>query len=67
MSISNPTIEDLAKLYNVSVERIKEQYAANAKGLQAMYEKALEKGKKVGGYTADQLKQMAADYLAKSL
>lgn len=49
-------IEQTAAMFNVSVERIKEQYAANAQGLERMYNKAVLTGKKQGGLTADQLK-----------
>lgn len=64
--MKNLTIEATAKIFNVPVERIKEQYLANANGLQKMYEKAIKTGKKVNGYTADQLKNMASAYFKKA-
>lgn len=51
------TIEQTAKMYGVTIEVIKAQYLANAKGMERMYNKAVETGKKVGGFTADQLKE----------
>lgn len=51
------TIEQTAKMYGITVERLKQQYADNAKGMERMYNKAVETGKKVGGFTADQLKE----------
>ena len=56
------TIEQTAKMYGVSIEAIKAQYAANAQGLEKMYNKAVETGKKVNGYTADQLKEKVEEY-----
>lgn len=51
------TIEETADFYGVTVEAIKAQYLANAQGLERMYNKAVSTGKKVGGYTAEQLKE----------
>ena len=51
------TIEQTAAMYGVTVEAIKAQYLANAQGMERMYNKAVETGKKVGGYTADQIKE----------
>lgn len=51
------TIEQTAAMYGVSVEAIKAQYLANAQGMERMYNKAVETGKKVGGFTAEQLKE----------
>lgn len=56
------TIEQTAKMYGVSVEAIKAQYAANAQGMERMYNKAVETGKKVGGFTADQLKAKVEEF-----
>ncbi len=38
------------------------QYARGAKGLESMLSKATRTGKRVGGYTADQLTVLVADY-----
>ena len=38
------------------------QYAANAVGLKKMLAKAEQTGKKVGGYTAADLRVLVADY-----
>jgi hypothetical protein len=43
-------------------EQIKKQVKANAEGLRKMEARAIEKGKKVGGFTADQLAEMASRY-----
>jgi hypothetical protein len=56
------TIEQTAAMFNVSVERIKEQYAANAKQLEGMYNKAVFTGKKQGGLQADQLKEKVEQF-----
>lgn len=63
----DPTPEQVAKMFGVSVERIKEQYLANAQGLEKMYNKAITTGKKVNGYTAEQLKSMTAQYYQKAI
>lgn len=49
-----------------SPEVIKMQYLANAKGLEQMYKKAVETGKKVNGYTADQLEKLYKQYYDKA-
>lgn len=59
-----PTI---AEVFNVSAERIKEQYKANAEGLKKMYEKAVYTGKKVNGYTSKELQEMYYKYLDLSI
>ena len=56
MSTQIFTIEQTAAMHGVTVEAIKAQYAANAQGMERMYNKAVSTGKKVGGFTADQLK-----------
>lgn len=45
-----------------SDEQIKRQVKANAEGLRKMEARALQTGKKVGGFTADQLSEMAVHY-----
>lgn len=44
------------------MDNIRRQYAKNAAGLRRMHAKAVASGKKVNGYTADQLADMSADY-----
>lgn len=56
------TIEQTAAFYGITVERLKEQYKANAEGMQRMYNKAVSTGKKVGGFTADQLKAKVEEF-----
>lgn len=51
-----------ANLFNVPLDRIKEQYKANAEILAGMHKKAIATGKKVNGYTADQLSKMVVDF-----
>lgn len=46
---------EFAKMMNVTLEQVDAQYAANAEGFREMYNKAKQTGKKVGGYTANQL------------
>lgn len=58
------TIEQTAKMYGVSVEAIKAQYLANAQGMERMYNKAIDTGKKVGGFTAEQLKAKVGEFKA---
>lgn len=61
------TPEQAAKMFGVSIERIKEQYLANAQGLEKMYNKAIATGKKVNGYTAEQLEAITAEYYQKAI
>lgn len=42
-------LEQTAKMYNISIERLKEQYKANAEGLERMYNKAVAPGKRLMG------------------
>lgn len=49
-----------------STETLKKQYLENAKGLEQMYLKAKKSGKKVNGYTADQLEKMYKAYYEKA-
>lgn len=58
------TKKEIADFFGVSKERISEQYEKNAQGLEAMHKKALATGKKVNGYTAEQLEQMTLKYWA---
>lgn len=52
------TKRDAAIFFNISLKRISEQYADNAKGIETMLLKAIKTGKKVNGYTAEQLKEL---------
>jgi len=56
------TTEEAAKFFNCSVEAIKKQYASNAETFKIMLEKAENTGKKVNGYTAQQLKESYEKY-----
>jgi len=56
------TIEQTAAMYGVTVEAIKAQYLANAQGIERMYNKAVDTGKKVGGFTAEQLKAKVEEF-----
>jgi len=67
MANTKLTPEQVAKMLGVSLERIKEQYLSNAQGLEKMYNKAVATGKKVNGYTADQLDKMAADFYQRAI
>ena len=53
--LPNFTKQQIAARYGCSVERINEQYRANAAQMARMAEKATATGKKVNGYTAEQL------------
>jgi ribosome-binding protein aMBF1 (putative translation factor) len=55
------TPEEVAQMFGVSIDRIKQQHRDNAKALQSMYDKAVKTGKKVNGYTAAQLAEMVKD------
>jgi hypothetical protein len=44
------------------MDNIRRQYAKNAIGLQKLHAKAVQSGKKVNGYTAEQLRVLVADY-----
>ena len=66
-TITNHTPEQAAKLFGVSLERIKDQYLANAQELEKMHGKAVKTGKKVNGYTAKQLAAITAEYYQKSI
>lgn len=59
------SIQDIRKVpffSQFTEEQIRKQVKANAEGLRKMEAKAVKTGKKVGGYTADQLNQMASRY-----
>jgi hypothetical protein len=58
MTIQKPllSVSELAAMFNVSEDRIKQQYADNAAVLKKQLDKAIKTGKKVDGYTAKELK-----------
>lgn len=59
------SIQDLKKIPMFSQftdEQILAQYKKNLQGLEQMKEKADKTGKKVNGYTADQLGELIQDY-----
>lgn len=60
------TAEEVAKQFGVSVDTIKEQYAANAKILGKMKDKAAATGKKVNKYTFEELQQLEANFIRLS-
>ncbi len=60
------SIERIANQFGVSVEQLKKQYFNNALQLEKMYKKAIATGKKVNGFTADQLKAYCTEYYNKA-
>lgn len=64
--MENLTTSQTASFFGVSVERIKQQYAENAKQLEQMYNKAVATGKKVNGFTAEYLKAKVTEYKHKA-
>ncbi len=61
-AILSLTPEQTAKMFGVSVSQIKKQYAVNLAGLKRMLDKAKLTGKKVNGYTEEQLVKMVEKY-----
>jgi hypothetical protein len=60
------TIQQLASRYGVTADRIREQFARNAAGLRQMQGKAERTGRRVNGYTAEQLGTLAASMEARA-
>jgi hypothetical protein len=58
MTIQKPllSVSELAAMFNVSEDRIKQQYADNAAVIKKQLDKAIKTGNKVDGYTAEELK-----------
>lgn len=56
------TFEAVASFFQVSPERIRMQYAENAKQLRGLQAKAERTGKKVNGATAEQWNKMASRF-----
>lgn len=60
------SVEKIAAKFGVSVEQLKKQYFNNAVQLEKMYKKAIETGKKVNGFTAEQLKTSYVEFYNKA-
>jgi hypothetical protein len=61
------TPEQAAKIFGVSIERIKKQYLANAQVFGKKHKRAVLTGKKVNGYTAEQLEKLTSEYYQKAI
>jgi hypothetical protein len=60
-AVSSATSADVvAERFGCAPAQARRQYARNAEQLRGMCERALETGRKVNGYTADELARMAA-------
>lgn len=55
------TVEQTAAMLGVTVEQIRAGHARNLPQLQAMLAKAEKTGRKVNGYTAEQLRERVAE------
>lgn len=64
--MTNPSPEQIAAMFGCTVSQVRAQFAANAKQLAKMAEKAESLGRKVNGYTATELRARAAAAAAKS-
>lgn len=53
-----PTLEQFAKMFGATVEQCNALKAKNRIELEAMYAKASATGKRVNGYTSEQLRQL---------
>lgn len=60
------TLQSIAARFGCTVQQVRDQYTANAAQLRSMERKARERGRKVNGYTADQLATHAADFEARA-
>ena len=56
------TPEQIAQMFNVPVQNVKDHLKENGKQLRSMEAKAKSTGKKVNGYTANQLNTLAKNY-----
>jgi hypothetical protein len=52
------THEEIAKAFGCSVEQVGAQFVKNYNGLKQMYDKSCASGRRVNGYTSEQLRQM---------
>ena len=55
------TEQDICRRFNCTPEQVRAMHAKNAEGLRAMLAKAEKTGKKVNGYTAEQLRRHVAE------
>jgi len=62
-----PNAERSAKAFGCTIEQAKAMFAKNAIGCRSMLERAVRTGKKVNGYTADQLRASVEAYAAASM
>ncbi len=58
-----PNAEKSAKVFGCTLEQARVMFRRNAYKLMEMHAKAMKTGKKVNGYTAEELEQSAKDYL----
>lgn len=63
---TTPSVPQIAKLFNVTPEQVRRQFARNAKQLAQMSAQTVRRGGKVNGFTAGQLSEFAEMVLAKS-
>lgn len=49
------TKSQTCKLFNCTKDQLNDQYKANAASFEKLYQKSLSSGKKVNGYTSEQL------------
>lgn len=54
-----PTIDQIAKRFGATPEKVRAQFLANAQSLEALRDKAKRTGQTVRGYTASELDNMA--------
>ena len=55
-----PTTAQIAKLFGCSEQQVRDQFHANAAQLTRLADKSKRTGRKVNGYTAEQLSRHAA-------
>lgn len=58
-----PNVERSARAFGCTVDQARVMFRKNAFKLMEMHEKAVRTGKKVNGYTAQELEDSARDYL----
>lgn len=63
---TTPSVPQIAKLFNVTPEQVRRQFARNAKQLARMSAQAVRRGGKVNGFTAGKLASFAKMALTKS-
>lgn len=62
-----PSPEVVAAMFGVPVAGVREAYARNAKQLQDMAEQSTRTGRKVRGFTGEQLSRMATSAAQKAI